>query len=175
MSTEKLATPAATDNSLSSPIKWYGNSNFCLIFKRSCLKQKSSIYTPPNRINVFIVYNLDTWSRNLNSDFTLKDCLFGDVKLAMTQVNIYSGHGIGFDSRSELSLPDGSVGKNVIIFRVDMSSSVHIDNKKKDILILGISSTQGLDDATLSAETQYSINCSRSNRKILFKPALYWK
>ena len=67
--------------------------------------------------------------------------------------------------RSEFSLPDGSVGKNVIIFRVDMSSSVHIDNKKKDILILGISSTQGLDDATLSAETQYSINCSRSNRK----------
>ena len=76
LSTEKLTTPTATDNSLSSPIKWYGNSNFCLIFKGSCLKQKSSIYTPPNRINVFIVYNLDTWSRNLNSDFTLKDCLF---------------------------------------------------------------------------------------------------
>ena len=33
LSTEKLATPTATDNSLSSPIKWYGNSNFCLIFK----------------------------------------------------------------------------------------------------------------------------------------------
>ena len=27
--------------------------------------------------------------------------------------------------------------KNVIIFRVDMSSSVHIDNKKKYILSLG--------------------------------------
>ena len=31
------------------------------------------------------------------------------------------------------SLPDGSMGKNVIIFGVDMSSSVHIDNKEKNI------------------------------------------
>ena len=46
-----------------------------------------------------------------------------------------------------------------------MTSSVHIDNKKKDILILGIGPTQGLDDTTLSAEAQYSIKFSRSNRK----------
>ena len=32
-------------------------------------------------------------------------------------------------------ITDGSMGKNVIIFGVDMSSTVHIDNKKKDILI----------------------------------------
>ena len=30
--------------------------------------------------------------------------------------------------------------------------------KKKDILILGKGPTQGLDDTTLAAETQYSIN-----------------
>ena len=46
-----------------------------------------------------------------------------------------------------------------------MSSSVHIDNKGKDILILGIGQTQGLDDTTLSVKAQYSINFSRSNRK----------
>ena len=46
-----------------------------------------------------------------------------------------------------------------------MSSSVHIDNKKKDILILGFGPTQELDDTTLTAEAQYSINFSRSNRK----------
>ena len=44
-----------------------------------------------------------------------------------------------------------------------MSSYVHIDNKKKDILILGIDPTRGLDDAKLTAEAQYS----RSNRKFL--------
>ena len=46
-----------------------------------------------------------------------------------------------------------------------MSSSVHIDNKKKDILIFGIGSTQKLDDTMLSKEAQYSIDFSRSNRK----------
>ena len=44
-------------------------------------------------------------------------------------------------------------------------SSVHIDDKKKDILILGTGPTQELEDTTLSAEVQYSINFSRSNRK----------
>ena len=36
--------------------------------------------------------------------------------------------------------------RNVIIFRVDMSSSVHVDNKGKEILILGKGPTQGLGD-----------------------------
>ena len=45
-------------------------------------------------------------------------------------------YGVGFDNYIRFSLPDGSVGKNIIIFGVDMRSSVHIDNKGKDILIL---------------------------------------
>ena len=56
-------------------------------------------------------------SWDLNSDFTLKDCLFGGVKLAKnTDLDkyIHSGYGIGFTSCSEFSLPDGSMGKNVI-------------------------------------------------------------
>ena len=82
MSTEKLTIPTATDNSLSPSIKWYKNSNFCLIFKGSGVKQKNATFTPPNIINIFIDYELDTWSQDLNSDFTLKDCLFGGVNLA---------------------------------------------------------------------------------------------
>ena len=46
-----------------------------------------------------------------------------------------------------------------------MSSSVYIDNKKKDTLILGIGPTQGLNNTTLTAEPRYSINFSKSNRK----------
>ena len=66
---------------------------------------------------------------------------------------------------SEFSLPDDSVGKNVIIFGVAMSSSVDIHDKKKNISILGKGPTQGLDDTTLKVEAQYSINFSRPNRK----------
>ena len=46
----------------------------------------------------------------------------------------YSCYGIGLDSRSEVLFTDGSMGKNVIIFRADMRSSVHIDNKNNDMV-----------------------------------------
>ena len=46
-----------------------------------------------------------------------------------------------------------------------MSSSVHINNKKKEILIIDQSPIEGLDDNRLTAEAQYSINFSRSNRE----------
>ena len=46
-----------------------------------------------------------------------------------------------------------------------MNSSVPIDDKKRDILILGKDPTQGVDDTTFTAEAQYSVNFSRSNRK----------
>ena len=46
-----------------------------------------------------------------------------------------------------------------------MSYSVHVDNKKKDILILGEGPTQGLDGATLTAEKKYSINFRENNKK----------
>ena len=89
----KLNTPATNDNSLSPSIKWY--KTFYLIFKGSCLKQ-------------------NTYSQDLNYDFTLKECLFGDVKLAENadaDKYIYSGYSIGFDLRSEFPFSDGNVGK----------------------------------------------------------------
>ena len=43
-----------------------------------------------------------------------------------------------------------------------MSSSVHIDNKRKDTLIPVIGPTKELDDITLTPEAQHSINFSRS-------------
>ena len=39
-----------------------------------------------------------------------------------------------------------------------MSSSLHIDHKGKDILILGFGPTQGLEDTKLTAEAQFSIS-----------------
>ena len=45
-----------------------------------------------------------------------------------------------------------------------MSSSAHIDNKKKDILVLGIGPTQRLEH-TLTAEKMYSINFTVTNIK----------
>ena len=63
----------------------------------------------------------------------------------------YSGYGIGFNRRSSFSFPSGGFGQNVFIFGVDKSSSSHTDNKKKDILVLGKGTTQGLEH-TLTVE-----------------------
>ena len=57
------------------------------------------------------------------------------------------------------------MGKNVIIFGTDMSSSVHIDNKGKDILILGEGPQQRLDDMTLTAEAIYLVNLTQSSKR----------
>ena len=61
----------------------------------------------------------------------------------------YSGYGIGFDARSQFSRADGSWGKIVVSFGVDNSSFVHVDNKKKDILVLGEGLPQRLDDTMI--------------------------
>ena len=44
-----------------------------------------------------------------------------------------------------------------------MSSSAHIDNKKKNILVLGIGPIQGLEH-TLTAEKMHSINFTVTNK-----------
>ena len=53
-------------------------------------------------INFFIVSELESWPWELDSDFTLKNCLFSGVKLAKNadlDKYLYSCHGIGFDMR----------------------------------------------------------------------------
>ena len=71
---------------------------------------------------------------------------------------------MAFDRQGSYSIDD-EVGRNVIIFGVYMSSSLHIDNKKKYILILDKGPTQGLEHCIQSTllKTLY---------KILFKLAL---
>ena len=77
----------------------------------------------------------------------------------------YSVYGIVFDRRSNFSFPYGGFGQNIIIFWVDMNSSIHIDNKGKDILILGKGPTQGLGENSLTAEKMYSINLTLTKNK----------
>ena len=48
-----------------------------------------------------------------------------------------------------------------------MSSSVHVDNKNKDILILGEGPTQGLDATTLTAEAKYPINFTQPRKRFI--------
>ena len=115
-------------------------------FKGICLKQDSVSFLQKKKVvNLYISYELDTSSKDLNTDFTLGNCLFGAVKLtknADPDKYKYSSYGIGFDSCSRFSWTDESEGKSAIIFQVDNGSSVHIDGRNKNILAL-----EGLDNA----------------------------
>ena len=132
-----------------------------------CLKQDQGILLHRGIVNIYIVYETFDNS-NVSSYPTLENCIFGAVKLTKN-LDIdkygYSGYGIGFDRHGSFSFGNG-IGRNVIIFRVDMSSSTNIDNRKKDIWILGKGPTQGLQH-TLSAETLYSINFTEKKTKNL--------
>ena len=112
---------------------WYQNK---LKFNKSCLKQSNTLtYDKGHIVNVYIVYELGA-SSSSDSDPTLKNCLFGAVTLtknADIEKYGYSGFGIGFDRRSSFTFPGGGFGQNVLIWGAYMSSSAHIDSKKKDI------------------------------------------
>ena len=129
-------------------------------------KTIKSYFTHQKIVNIYVVYELAATSSHI-SDPTLNFFLSGAVTLtknADIEKYGYSGYGIGFDRRSSFSFPGGGFGQNVLIFGADMSSSIHIDNKKKDILVLGRGPTQGLE-STLTAEKMYSINFTVTKKK----------
>ena len=106
-----------------------------LKFTGSCLKQSNNLtYNHGKILNVYTVYELGASSSHIN-DPTLKKCLFGAITLtknADIDKYGYSAYRIGFDRRSSFSCPGAGSPQNVLIFRVEMSFSLHIDNKKKD-------------------------------------------
>ena len=133
LSNESIKPSTTSNNSLNPRLSYYG-TKVRVQFTKSYLKQSNYIFTHKTIVNIYIVYELAASSSH-TSDPTIKIILFGAVNLtknADIEKYKYSGYGIGFDRRSSFSFPNGGFGHNVLLFRADMSSSIHIDNKKKD-------------------------------------------
>lgn len=45
-----------------------------------CLRQGSMSFIHINVVKLYIIYELDIWSRELNADLALASCLLGPVK-----------------------------------------------------------------------------------------------
>ena len=136
-------------------------------FNGCYLKQYERTFPPRYIVNLYIVCELERYSQDLNTDFTLKGCLFEAVKFtknADPDKYSSSGHSIGFHSHSLFSCSNFDWGKNVN-FGVDNNSSVHIDNKKKNVLGLSKGPTQRLDVTMITAEAIILMNFSKSGRK----------
>ena len=133
LSSESIKLPTTSDDSLTPALNYHGTKTR-VKFTRSCLKQSKISYAHGKVVNIYIAFELGASSSSDNNP-TLKNCLFGAVTLTKNTTDIemygYSGYGIRFDRRLSYSFLGGGFGQNIRIFGVDMSSSVHIDNKEK--------------------------------------------
>ena len=134
-------------NTLTPSVNYYSNKTR-LRFTGSVLQPKTVTCSHKKVVNLYVHYEITTF-HDTDKYTTLTNALFGAVKLTYnTDIDKYKyfGYGIGFDGHGYFSRPSRGDGKNVIIFGVDMNSSTKIDNKKKDISILGFGPTQGLGE-----------------------------
>ena len=132
-SDENITAPTTPHYKLNPKLSYFSTKTR-LDFRGSCLKQDKTIFNHGKIVNIYILYELYS-----NTTSTLVNCLFGAVSLtknADIDKYKYSGYGIAFDKNGVYSVGNW-FDRNVIIFGVNMSSSAHVDNKGKNILILG--------------------------------------
>ena len=128
-----------------------------VLLQGSHFQQNNAIIIPNNNkdvINIYIVYKLDPISSTRNTDFTIQNALFGDMKItknADSSKNNYAGYGLCFDEGNEFghTVKQGNFNRNtdarnVIIFGVDTSSSIHATNRANNIYIMGKVFIQGI-------------------------------
>ena len=166
MCDEKINSINASNYSITPELSYYGTKTI-VKFSGSCLKKDKATYNHGTIVNIYIVYEISK-NYNISSYPTLENCKFEAVSLTK-RIDIdqykYSGYGIRFDKKREFSFGSNGFGRNVIILRADMSSSVHANNRTKNILVLGKDFIQGLDKTTIYAEKLYSINFTKTNTK----------
>ena len=146
MSDKKIKPRSTSDNSLVPSLNYIG-TKARVKFVGSCLKWDKVTFTHRIIVNIYIVSEIHLWDRGYDDYPTLENFLFDAVKLvknADVDKYKYCGYGIRLHRNETSSFPAGGFYKNVIVFGVDMSSSLYVNNKKKDILILGNGSTKGL-------------------------------
>ena len=125
LSNENLEVVSTSDNALSPEIN-YNENKIRLNFSGSILQQKIITYNHKKVVNLYVVYIITKFQYNNN--LTLTNALFGAIRITKN-ANIkkynYLGYGIGFDSQTFYNHPpSGGIGRDVIIFGADMSSSI---------------------------------------------------
>ena len=133
------------DNTLTPSVNYYGKK-IGLKFTGSILQQKVFTYSHKKVVNLYVVYEITNF-HGTESYPALANPLFGAFKLAKNfdiDMYRYFGYEIGFGGKEFYSHPSGRTVRIVIIFGTDMSASAHVNNKGKNILVLGKSPTEEL-------------------------------
>ena len=122
-----------------------------------------------NAINIYIVYKLDPIASSRDTTFTIQNALFGAMQITKNATdnskNNYKGYGICFHTITEDGRAHTTNGRNVLIFEVDMSFSVHATNRANNIYVMGDGLTQGIHDTSLYVEKNYWRNFTDPGKK----------
>ena len=143
--------------------------------------QQNNVMIPNNNnvINIYVVYKLYPTSSTRNTDYTIQNALFGAMKITKntdSSKNNYTEYGLCFDEGGEFghTVRQGNFdrtanAKNVIIFGVDMSSSIHATNRANNIYVIGKDLIQGINDTSIYAEKLFHDNFYRIWSKVCIK------
>ena len=150
------------------------------LFQGNYFQQNSNIIIPNNNrnvANIYVVYKLDPISSTRNIDYTIQNALFGAMKITKNtdySKNNYPGYGLCFDEGGELghTVKQGNFNRttdarNVIIFGVDVSSSIHATNRANNIYVMGKEFIQGINDTTIYAEKLFHNNFTEPGEKFI--------
>ena len=131
-----------------------------------------------NVVNIYIVYKLDPLASTRDTSFTIQNSLFGAMQITKNTTdnskNNYKEYGICFDEGIEFghTITEGGRAhatdpRNVLIFGVDMSFSVHTTNRANNIYVMGTGLTQGIHDTTIYAEKNFYRNFTDFGKKFM--------
>ena len=119
-------------------------------------------------VDIYVVYKLNPISSTRNTDYTIQNALFGAMKITKnidSSKNNYTGYGLCFDKGGEFghTVKQGNFNrttnaKNVRIFGVDMSSSLHATNRANRIYVMGKYFFQGINDTIIYVEKLFHNN-----------------
>ena len=141
--------------------------------------QQNKVIIPNNDnvINIYCVYEIQPLASSRDTTFTIQNALFGAMETTKntdTSKYNYKGYGICFDEGGTFShriTEDGrthtTLGRNVIIFGVDISFSAHANNRANNIYVMGDGLIQGINDTTIYAEKNYWRNFTDPGKKYI--------
>ena len=151
-----------------------------VLLQGNYFQQNSNIIIPNNNknvVNIYVVYKLDPISSTRNTDYTIQNALFGAMEITKntdSSKNNYTGYGLCFDEGGEFghTVKQGNFNRttnarNVIIFGVDMSSSIHATNRANNIYVMGKEFIQGINDTTIYAEKLFHNNFTELGEKFV--------
>lgn len=134
MSDESIKPPATWGDSVGPTLGYFDNIKFRIKLNESSLKADWVSFTPNKRIQLYIAFEKRSWPFYTNNAFTLRNSLFGTIKLITNpdpDKHSYSGYIISLNLCGTFSFPNGRLVKNVILFGTGRNSSVRLIIKKE--------------------------------------------